>query len=96
VIEIIRDLRNHLLNEFLNEERINHFFKEYYQIAPLSKVRMEFLKKDLRELQKSSLNLIHYSGLIRQIKETNSARLTSGMDALFYNELEDVFRKYIF
>ncbi|MBT1687160.1 hypothetical protein [Dawidia soli] len=96
VIDMIRQLRDGLIAEFLQEEKLRTFFVEHYDVKSLSQVRIEFLKRDLKEIQKSPLDLAHYAGLIKLIKETNSAALSGGNDALFFNELETVFKKYTY
>lgn len=95
IINLIVQLRNELIIEFLDEQKLNAYFLESYN-KQLSKVRREFLFKELKDLSKTPLDLVRYSGLIRQIKETNSAKLTEGMDSIFYSELEEIFKRYIF
>jgi hypothetical protein len=96
VIDMIRQLRDELITEFLQDEKLRTYFVEHFDIKTLSQVRIEFLKRDLKEIQKSPLDLAHYAGLIKLIKETNSAALSGGNDVLFFNELESVFKKYTY
>ncbi len=93
IIELVRDVRNGLIQDFLVEENARNYFREQYA-KELSQVRAEFLKRDLRELQASPVDLSHYSSLIKHMQETNSAGLTTTNQELFYKELETIFRKY--
>jgi len=58
-------------------------------------VKAEFLKRDLRELQHSPLDLAHYAALIRQMKEENSST-PEEIHPLFLKELKVIFQKYGF
>jgi hypothetical protein len=93
VISTVRDLRNGIIVSFLIDENLLAYFKSEYN-KDLSAVKKEFLKKDLHELLISPVDLVHYSGLIREIKESNNAAVMSKHDALFYQELEAIFKKY--
>jgi hypothetical protein len=75
-----------------DENLLSHFTSEYKK--QLTPVKKEFLKKDLQELLIAPVDLVHYSRLIREIKESNSVSLTTKNDELFYQELERIFRKY--
>lgn len=93
VIDLIRQLRNELIKEFLVDENIRSYFhKEYHR--ELSAIKLEFLKRDLKELLISPVDLSHYSSLIKQIRESNSASLAEGNQELFYKEIEAIFKKY--
>lgn len=93
VIDLIRTVRNDLIKDFLDDQVIQSFFIERYN-KELSKVRMEFLKKDLKELLISPVDLVHYATLINQIRETDSASLSQGNQEIFYKEMESIFKKY--
>ena len=95
IISTVRDLRNGNIKSFLSDENLHGYFKSEYK-KELSPVKKEFLKKDLHELLISPVDLVHYSGLIREIKESNNAALTSKHDVLFYEELEGIFRRYCY
>lgn len=93
IIELVREVRNGLIHDFLVDENAQNYFREQYG-KELSKVRAEFMKRDLRELQASPVDLFHYSSLIKHMQETNSAALTTMNQELFYKELESIFKKY--
>lgn len=93
IIELVRQVRNGLIQDFLSEETARNYFRQQYD-KELSQVRAEFLKRDLRELMASPVDLSHYSSLIKLMQETNSAGLTSTNQELFYRELETIFKKY--
>lgn len=89
IIELIRDFRNSLISKLLKDEHLIPFVNRQYQ-TNLTPVKMAFLKKELQELSHTSLDLVHYSKMIREMKDFVSIK----SDALFYQELEPIFEKY--
>jgi len=93
VIDLVRQIRNDLIKDFLLGENIQSYFLEQYE-KPISKIKIEFLIRDLKELLISPVDLVHYASLIKDIRETNSANLSRGNNDLFYKEIELIFNKY--
>lgn len=95
IIDSVRQKQGDLINQYLNDAALRSYFKQQYN-RDISSVKLEFLKRDLRELTKAALDLVHYAALIKQMKELNSEFLPEGSDAFFYEELHAIFKKYIF
>lgn len=95
IIDVIRSVRNDLVKEHLQDERLSHYYKEKFR-KDLTNVKKEFLKRDLKELLIAPVDLAHYSKLITQLKETNSTTPAEKDNAFFYDELDKIFRKYSF
>jgi hypothetical protein len=93
IIDLVREVRNGLIRDFLQDETISTYFREQYN-KELSQIKLEFLKRDLKELMTSAVDLPHYALLIKQMQELNSASITSSNHELFYKELEGIFKKY--
>lgn len=93
IIDIVRRLRNDLIKDFLYNNNIQIYFFETYQ-KEISKIKREFVIRDLKELLISPVDLAHYSSLIKEIRETNSASLSGGNNELFYHEIKKIFDKY--
>lgn len=92
-IDLVRQVRNDLVKDFFIDSNLDSYFKNQYN-KELSAVKREFLKRDLKELLIAPVDLIHYGGLIKEIKELNTASLASGNQELFYQELGAIFMKY--
>lgn len=95
VIDLIRHLRNDLIKEFLHEANLKLYFNREFN-REITPVKLEFLKRDLKELLISPVDLSHYSSLIKLIRESNSAALAEGNQDLFYKEIEAILNKYNF
>jgi hypothetical protein len=93
IIDLIRSVRNDLVKDFLNDELLNKYYQEKFG-KPLSSVKREFFKRDLRELLIAPVDLVHYAKLITHIKETGTASLASKNSEFFYNDLDRVLSKY--
>jgi hypothetical protein len=93
IIDLVRGVRDSLISDFLEEGNVRSYFLEQFG-KELSKVKAEFLKRDLKELQSSPIDLSHYGSLIKQIQKLNSASLATTHKDLFYKELERIFKKY--
>ena len=96
ILELVRKLRNDLIKDFLDERYLKEYLFVNFRISDLSTVRIEFIKKALKELLISPVNTNHYQSLIDQIRETDSAGLTETNEPLFYKELDPIFRRYMY
>lgn len=96
ILELVRKLRNDLIKDFLDERHLKEYLSKNFRVMELSNIKIEFIKKDLKELLISPVNKNHYQNLIGQIKETDSAGLTESNEPLFYAELEVIFKRYMF
>jgi hypothetical protein len=95
IIDVIRSVRNDLIKEYFQDERLSCYYKEKFR-KELTNVKKEFLKRDLKELLIAPVDLAHYSKLITQLKETNSVLLAEKNNTFFYEELDRIFNKYSF
>jgi hypothetical protein len=96
IIDLVRQLRNDLIKDFLDERNLKEYIANQFRISELSPVKIEFIKKDLKELLISPVNIYYYEPLIAQIRQTDSAALTETNEQLFYKELEMLFKRYIY
>jgi len=96
VIELVRKLRNELIKDFLDERFLKEYIDTHFRIRELSNLKIQFIKKDLKELLISPVNTEHYQPLISHIKNTDTASLTENYERLFYKELEVILKKYMY
>lgn len=95
VIALIRSVRNDLISEFLKDDQLSNYYKAQFN-KELTEVKKEFLKRDLKELLTLPVDLAHYAKLISRIRETNTAFISKKDNELFYQELDVIFKKYIY
>jgi hypothetical protein len=72
IIEDIQTRRVTLIKELSVDQQLDSYLVEMYEGQKLSPVKSEFLKRDLKQLSESSLDLVHYATLIRKAKESES------------------------
>lgn len=96
ILELVRKLRNDLIKDFLDERHLKDYVAQQFRVHELSNIKVEFIKKDLKELLISPVNMNHYQVLIDQIRETDSAAISETNEPLFYKELENIFKRYIY
>lgn len=96
IIDIVRKLRNDLIKDFLDERHLKDHLSHHFGVHELNNLKIEFIKKDLKELLISPVNINHYHSLITHIRTTDSAALPEVNEQLFYKELEVVFKRYIY
>jgi hypothetical protein len=96
IIDLVRKVRNDLIKDFLDERFLKDYIANKYGVKELTPVKIEFIKRDLKESLIAPVNTDHYKGIVEQIRETNSASLSEGNDELFYNEVEQILKKYIY
>ncbi|MBT1706503.1 hypothetical protein [Chryseosolibacter indicus] len=96
ILDLVRKLRNDLIKDFLDERFLKEYISSNFRIRELSNAKIEFIKKDLKELLLSPVNTLHYENLINQIKTTDSAALTETNEHLFYKEIEVLLKRYMY
>lgn len=96
IIDLVRKVRNDLIKDFLDERFLKDYIANKYGVKELTPVKIEFIKRDLKESLIAPVNIEHYKTIVEQIRETNSASLSEGNDELFYNEVEQILKKYIY
>lgn len=95
-IDLIRKIRNDLIKDFLDERHLISWTDLHYRIKDLSKIKIELIRKDLKELLISPVDTVHYEPIVAHIRENNSASLSDRHEALFYGEIERVLKRYIY
>ena len=93
IIELVRQVRNDLIQDFLVDPNLKQYFKEQFN-KELNAIKIEFVKRELKELLQSPVDLTHYASLINEMRETNTASLAKGNQEFFYKELENIFKRY--
>jgi hypothetical protein len=96
IIDLVRKLRNDLIKDFLDERHLKDYADQQFRVRELTPVKVEFIKKDLKELMISPVNVNHYGPLITQIRLTDSAALTEVHEQLFYKEVEGILKRYLY
>jgi|SRR5438128_1881041 hypothetical protein len=96
IVELVRKVRNDLIKDFLDERYLKEYLAQNFRIRELTNVKIELIKRELKALLISPVNVNHYEALIEQIKHTDSAALTESNEPLFYKELESIFKPYLF
>ncbi|MEO5979506.1 MAG: hypothetical protein ABIS36_24770 [Chryseolinea sp.] len=95
-VDLIRKLRDDLVKDFLDERYLKEFVFEHYNVRELSNIKLEFIRKELKELFQSPLDINHYEPIFTHLKETDGESLADGHDQLFYTDIEKVLKRYIF
>lgn len=96
IILYLKTLRDNRLKELLSaDDALMDFLEEQYNTLAISAVKREFIKRDLAELKSTSLDLVHYSSLIKEIKEHPEFQ-DAESHPLFIQELKAIFKKYGF
>lgn len=94
IITYLHKLRNQRLLELSkHDDALMDLLEDLYNTVAISAVKREFMKRDLQELRSSSLNLVHYSSLITEIKNSGNPELAE-TSPLFAEEMKQVFKKY--
>lgn len=96
VIDLIRNLRNDLIKDYLDERNLKAYVADKFNIKDLSSIKIEFIKKDLKELLLAPVDTEHYKPLMDEITLNERTSLAEGNEQLFYKELDRIFVQYIF
>ena len=96
IVELIGKLRNDLIKDFLDERFLKEYLLSKYHISDLSHVKLEFIRKDLKELYSIPINKDHYKPIIDEIQTNERTSLAEGNEQLFYKEIESILQKYFY
>ena len=96
IIDLVRKVRNDLIKDFLDERFLLEYLATQFRVKDLSNIKLQLIKKDLKELLISPVNTNHYGSLISHIRLTDSASLAENNEQLFYKEVENVLKKFIY
>lgn len=76
IIKKLRSIRDNKIYDLIKtDDSLMAFLEKHYTTFAISAVKREFLKRDLIELKSTSLDLVHYSSLIKEIMETGNLLL---------------------
>ena len=96
IIKNLRSIRDNKINDLpKTDDLLMSFLEKHYTTFAISSVKREFLKRDLIELKSTSLDLVHYSSIIKEIMETGNLLLIEE-HPLFILELKTIFQRYGF
>lgn len=96
IIDVIRKLRNDLIKDFLDERNLIVYLSEQFRVMELSAIKVEFIKRDLKNLLIAPVDINWYKAIIDDYHTTGSASLSEGNEKLFYKEIETVLKNYIY
>ena len=94
-IDHIRTVRNELIKNFLNDVVLIDYFEKQFNHKHLNSRRLEFIKKELRDLLIAPVDLAHYAPLLLEMKQQNSTTISADHEKLFYAELDPMFSRYV-
>ena len=94
-IDLIQKIRNDLVKDFLDERFLKEYLADHYHVRELSNVKVEFIKKELKELLQLPLDQVHYEPLLTRLQDTDATSLVDEEEHLFYTEIEKVLRRYV-
>lgn len=95
-VDLIKKLRSDLLKDFLDERYLKEYISKKFNVRELSNVRIEFIKRGLKELLQEPIDLSKYEEVLTIIKDTDGETLADGEDQVFYAEIENVLRRNIY
>jgi tRNA U54 and U55 pseudouridine synthase Pus10 len=96
IIDLIRNLRNDLIKDFLDERHMKEYAATTFRVREVSNVKIEFIKKELKALLIAPVNVAHYQPIIEKIRLSDTASLSEGNEQLFYAEVDTILKNYIF
>jgi hypothetical protein len=98
VVDLIRNCRNEIIKDFLDERNIRAYFFERYHVHDLASAKVDLIKHDLKELLIAPVDTQHYAHLIDWVKQGGIISLDN-VDFnpdVFYKEMQHIFLKYMF
>ncbi|MBX2964085.1 MAG: hypothetical protein KF687_16350 [Cyclobacteriaceae bacterium] len=95
ILDHVRTIRNNLIKDFLDERFLINHFSEVYHLKELTRVKVEFIKRDLKEMLIHPVDTVHYKEVMNQIRQSNSLEATEQHERLFYEDVTRLFKQYM-
>lgn len=95
IIELVRDRRNDLISKLFHDDGLNLYLKETFNVTEVSQIKKEFIKRALKELNLTPVDLSHYGQIILEIRKTGSLVISSNNEKLFYQDIENSIKNYL-
>lgn len=95
IIEYIHEMRNELAGKLMHEDFLKSFLKEHYQSELNSRIKIEFIRRSLKELAGSPVDLSHYSQLILEIRKSGSMSVSKSSDQFFIEDIQRTIKGYL-
>jgi hypothetical protein len=95
IIEMIRDNRNDIIQKLFNDAALRHYLHEVHMLTEVSTIKIEFIKRSLKELILTPVDLSHYAQLILEYRKTGSVVMSRHHQKLFYEEIEKTIKSYV-
>ncbi|MBL0743605.1 hypothetical protein [Chryseolinea lacunae] len=96
IADLILKVRNDLLKDFLDDRFLKDYVGQQFKMRDLSAVKVEFIRKDLKELFATPIDRAHYEPIISSIRESDTASLSDGNEQFFYAEVEKILKRHIY
>ena|SRR5688572_142596 len=95
IIELIRERRSDLISKLLRDDELNAYLKETFDISEVSQIKREFIKRALKELNLTPVDLSHYGQIILEMRKSGSLVISSNNEKLFHREIERSIKNYL-
>lgn len=96
IVDVIRKQRNDLIKDFLDERALSSYVAEHYKISDLSPVKVEFIKGELKKMLIAPVDVAWYKAIIDDFHTTGSASVSEENERLFYKEIENMLKRFIY
>jgi hypothetical protein len=94
--EYLQKLRSDFLKDFLDERYLREYLARQYNVRDLSNVKVEFMKKDFKELVSTSLDQAAVEALVTKIQAVGNPDEQEEREQIFHDEIEKVVMQYLF
>jgi hypothetical protein len=96
IVDTVRKMRNDLIKDFLDERHLKEYVADHFRIRELSRIAIEGIRKDLKELLTAPVNTTHYEPVITHLRQTESVTLSASEEQLFQRELDTIIKHYMY
>ncbi|HEY9008790.1 hypothetical protein [Ohtaekwangia sp.] len=96
IADLIRRYRNELIKDFLDERNLVAYVAKQYRLVELSVVKIQFIKRDLKNMLQDTVDIELYEPIIRNFNQTGSMEFAEEHNKLFYREIDRLLKKYIY
>jgi len=88
--------RNAIIGPLLTDAaRLKIYLKNKLRVNGVSDVKLEFVRRGMRVLADSPIDLVYYSDVIMDLKRRNSLTINEEQNRLFHIEIKKAIENYL-
>lgn len=95
MIEQVKEHRDDLVRRLSDTDFLREYLAQEFQSTGLSAIKLKYIKRALKELSSTPVDLSHYAALILETRKKGSLTISKTNEDFFRKEIERTIKNYL-